>query len=334
MKSLQLRTEVTVKPSLWKITHSTKIITLGSCFAEVLGEQLDSYKFQVLSNPFGTVFNPMSLVKLVKMSLANDLPSMGHFLLNKDNIYLHHDFHSSFWATDSETLDAIIRKKMADVKLFLSRADVLVITLGSAFAYRSLRTTEYVTNCHKVPSSQFNKELLSLETIENELISLIDLLKKFNPKLQILLTVSPVRHTKDTLLLNQVSKSLLRVACHNLESTYEHVGYFPSYEIMIDDLRDYRFYEADLIHPNTSAQEHIFRTFVEAYLNEESLGIVNEWEAIQKMLNHNPQHGPTESHRTMLQNVRDRLVSLASKMDVNRELEEINAELANFPATN
>jgi hypothetical protein len=334
MKSLQLRTEVTVKPSVWKITHSSKIITLGSCFAEVLGEQLENYKFQVMSNPFGTVFNPASLVKLVKMSFANDLPPMGHFLMNKDNIYLHHDFHSSFWATDSETLDTMLRKKMADVKQFLVRADVLVITLGSAFAYRSLRTTEYVTNCHKVPSSQFSKELLSLTMVESELVSLIDLLKLHNPKLRILLTVSPVRHTKDTLPLNQVSKSLLRVACHNLENSYEHVSYFPSYEIMIDDLRDYRFYEADLIHPNQSAEEHIFRTFVQAYLNEESLGIVNEWEAIQKMLNHNPQHGPTESHRTMLVNVRDRLAKLAGSMDISKELAEINTELTNFPATN
>lgn len=334
MKSLQLRTEVTVKPSVWKIAHVSKIITLGSCFAEVLGEQLESYKFQVMSNPFGTVFNPVSLVKLVKMSLASDLPSMGHFLLNNDNIYLHHDFHSSFWATDSETLDTMLRKKMADVKQFLQRADVLVITLGSAFVYRSKRTTEYVTNCHKVPSSQFNKELLSLTMLEGELTTLIDLLKDHNPKLKILLTVSPVRHTKDTLPLNQVSKSLLRVACHNLENSYEQVSYFPSYEIMIDDLRDYRFYEADLIHPNKSAEEHIFRTFVEAYLNEQSLLVVNEWEGIQKMLNHNPRHGPTESHRTMLLNVRDRLLKLASSMDVSRELVEINAELANFPTTN
>jgi lysophospholipase L1-like esterase len=334
MKSLQLRTEVTVRPSVWKITHSSKIITLGSCFAEVLGEQLASYKFDVMPNPFGTIFNPASLVKLVKMSLGNELPSMGHFLQNQDNIYLHHDFHSSFWATDSEALDTMIRKKMADVRQFLQRSDVLVITLGSAFAYRSMRTTEYVTNCHKVPASQFTKELLSLETVEKELVSLIELLKSYNPKLRILLTVSPVRHTKDTLPLNQVSKSILRIASHTMEMGYEHVNYFPSYEIMIDDLRDYRFYEADLIHPNRPAEEHIFRTFVEAFLNEESLQLVNEWEAIQKMLNHNPQHGPTESHRTMLVNVKNRLEKLALSIDVSRELEEINAELTNFPPTN
>lgn len=333
MKSLQLRTEVTVKPSQWKISYKSTLLTLGSCFAEVLGRQLDDYKFKVLTNPFGTVFNPASITRLVKMSLAGELPAMGHFLVNRDGVYLHHDFHSSFWAKDSETLDAMLLRKMAEVKHFLLRTDVLVITLGSAFAYKFHRTEEYVTNCHKVSSDQFTKELLTLHRVEKELTDLITLLHIHNPKLRIILTVSPVRHTRDTLVLNQVSKSILRVACHTLSETFNEVTYFPSYEIMIDDLRDYRFYEADLIHPNASAQEHIFRNFADAYLDAPSLEVVKEWESIQKMLNHHPQHGPTESHRTLLLNVYEKLRSIAGTVDVSKELEEIKTELDNFPET-
>ncbi|HEV7348662.1 GSCFA domain-containing protein [Telluribacter sp.] len=332
MKSLQLRTEVNVPPSPWKLSHQSSILTLGSCFAEVLGTQLLSYKFRVLSNPFGTVFNPVSVVKLLRMSLREELPLMGHFLLNNDGVYLHHDFHSSLWATDSQSLDVLLRTRMGEVKKFLLRADTLVLTLGTAYVYKSIRTEEYVSNCHKVPSSQFRKELLSINEITQELESLLQLLKSHNPALRVVLTVSPVRHTRDTLPLNQVSKSILRVACHTLSEAHEQVTYFPSYEIMIDDLRDYRFYEPDLIHPNEVAQDHIFRTFAESYMEGTTLEFIEEWNSVRRMREHRPQHGPTEAHRKLLLNLAGRLRKLSERVDVQPELREVEQELNNFPA--
>lgn len=332
MKSLQLRTEVAVQPSTWKLSHQSSILTIGSCFAEVLGTQLGNYKFNVLSNPFGTVFNPVSVAKLVRMSLRDELPLMGHFVTANDGVCLHHDFHSSLWAPDSQTLDVKLRTRMAEVKQYLLRADTLVLTLGTSFVYRSTRTDEYVTNCHKVPSNLFRKELLSMETIHRELEALVDLLKTYNPGLRLILTVSPVRHTRDTLPLNQVSKSILRVACHMLSEAHTHVSYFPSYEIMIDDLRDYRFYEPDLIHPNEVAQDHIFRTFAEAFMEAPALEFIEEWDAIRRMRQHRPQHGMTEAHRKLLLNLTERLRNLAGQVDVQQELREVEAELRNFPA--
>ncbi|GAB3171998.1 GSCFA domain-containing protein [Telluribacter humicola] len=332
MKSLQLRTEVSIKPSEWKLSKQSAILTMGSCFAEVLGTQLKNYKFNVLSNPFGTVFNPVSVVKLVRMSLNEELPLMGHFVINNDGICLHHDFHSSLWAPDSQTLDVKLRTRMAEVKQYLLQTDTLVLTLGTSFVYRSVRTDEFVTNCHKIPSNLFRKELLSLDVINRELETLVAMLKSYNPNLRLILTVSPVRHTRDTLPLNQVSKSILRVACHMLSEAHEHVTYFPSYEIMIDDLRDYRFYEPDLIHPNEVAQDHIFRTFAESFMEATTLELIEEWDAIQRMRQHRPQHGMTEAHRKLLLNLSERLQNLSGQMDVQQELMEVETELRNFPA--
>ncbi|WP_247231993.1 GSCFA domain-containing protein [Telluribacter sp. SYSU D00476] len=333
MKSLQLRTEVAVQPSTWKLSLQSSILTIGSCFAEVLGTQLANYKFNVLSNPFGTVFNPVSVAKLVRMSLRDELPLMGHFVTTGDGVCLHHDFHSSLWAPDSHTLDVKLRTRMAEVKQYLLRADTLVLTLGTSFVYRSTRTDEFVTNCHKVPSNLFRKELLSMEMIHRELEALVVLLKSYNPGLRLILTVSPVRHTRDTLPLNQVSKSILRVACHMLSEAHAHVSYFPSYEIMIDDLRDYRFYEPDLIHPNEVAQDHIFRTFAEAFMEAPALEFIEEWDAIRRMRQHRPQHGMTEAHRKLLLNLTERLQNLSGQVDVQQELREVEAELRNFPSS-
>jgi hypothetical protein len=331
MKSLQLRTEVQVPSSDWKLSHRSRILTIGSCFAEVLGGQLQNYKFNVLANPFGTVFNPVSVARLLRMALHNELPHMGHFVLTDDEIYLHHDFHSSFWAADSEQLDARLRSHLAEVRRFVLAADTMVLTLGTAYAYKLARTEEYVTNCHKVPAGQFRKELLSVEVITRELESLLQVLWQHNPALRLILTVSPVRHTRDTLPLNQVSKSILRLVCHGLTEAHEQVGYFPSYEIMLDDLRDYRFYESDLIHPNEVAQDHIFRTFAAAFMDGSTLEFMEEWEAIRRLRQHRPRHALSPGHRKLLLNLVQRLRRLSARLDVQGELLEVEEELRNFP---
>ena len=331
MNQIKFTTELNVTPSDWKINHHTKITTVGSCFAEVLGSQLANHKFQVLNNPFGTVFNPLSISKLLDLSLDGKPPHPALYHQNADNIWLHHDFHSSLWSDNRLELEEKLKDKQNRVNHFLRDADVLVITLGTAFAYRHRATNLLVGNCHKVSSSHFLKELLHLDQINIGLEHLIFKLQSIKRDLRIILTVSPVRHTKDTLTLNQVSKSTLRLVCHRLAEKFRQVEYFPSYEIMVDELRDYRFYKPDLIHPNSIAEEFIFRTFADAFVDKPALDFMKDWEGIQKMLNHHPQHGFTASHLSLLHTLQKRLKELPGNVDLSAEMIEVNRRIDEFP---
>ncbi|TDE16452.1 GSCFA domain-containing protein [Dyadobacter psychrotolerans] len=332
MKPIKLSTEVNINPPDWKVTHRSKILTIGSCFAEVLGQQLDNYKFPVMSNPFGTVFNPLTICKIIDSVLDEKAPHPGLYLENQDKICLHHDFHSSQWAADKSDLERLLLGKIKNTKKFLSEAEVLVVTLGTAYAYRHKATNTLVGNCHKVPSDRFVKELLHPDQIVIPFEQLFHKLKSFRRDLRIILTVSPVRHTRDTLTLNQVSKSTLRLVCHRLSEKFRQVDYFPSYEIMVDELRDYRFYEDDLIHPNALAEDYIFRIFTDAYIDQSAFGFMKEWESVRLLLNHRPQHGPTESQFKLLTAMKAKLSQMVSVTDVSAELAETERRIKEFPA--
>lgn len=332
MKPIRLHTEVTVSTPDWKIDQHSKILTIGSCFAEVMGSQLIGYKFPVLNNPLGTVFNPISICKILDSALENRKPNPALYFEDADKIWFHHDFHSSQWATSRERLENQLVEKLAKVKDFLSTADVLVITLGTAYAYRHRAANTLIGNCHKVPADRFVKELLHSDQITIPFEQLMHKLRSFRRDLRIILTVSPVRHTRDTLPLNQVSKATLRLLCHRLSEKFVQAEYFPSYEIMVDELRDYRYYEEDLIHPNSVAEEYIFRTFADSYINPAAYPFMKEWESIGQLMNHRPQHGYTASQYKLLINVRTRLKQLSATTDVSDELEEIERRIREFPA--
>ena len=331
MRTLKMSTEVEVNTLDYKISQQDQIITIGSCFAEVLGEQLDYFKFDVCSNPFGTVFNPLTISKLLDMAMQDDCPDSALYTQNSDGIYFHHDFHSSFWGTSQKELDHKLSSRLKTVKFFLQSAKVLVITLGSAYAYRHRGTNQIVGNCHKVPVDQFVKELLHQDQILISLQQLIYKLQIFNRNLKIVFTVSPVRHTKDTLILNQVSKSTLRLVSHRLEEKYKHISYFPAYEIVIDELRDYRFYEKDLIHPNKLATDHIFQVFAKIYLDKSFEAFEKEWTSILQMIHHRPMYGLTPSYKNLLRTIEKKLLAIADSVQVSTELEEIRKRIALFP---
>ncbi|TDB65107.1 GSCFA domain-containing protein [Arundinibacter roseus] len=328
MKSIQLRTEISIKSSEWTLDTSTPILTLGSCFAEVLGNQLSSYKFPVLSNPFGTVFNPYSMAQLLTMALENIRPSEELYVRNSDGIWLHYDFHSMFWATSKRELEALLVKKLDEVRTFLSTAKVLVLTFGTAHVYRYRKNLAILSNCHKSHPNEFVKELLSHDQLINRWSHLIQTLGLSR---KILLTISPVRHVRDTLPMNQVSKSVLRIFCHRLSEMYPNVSYFPSYEIMMDDLRDYRFYGPDLIHPNEVAEEYIFQLFSKTYIQKETLTLMEEWDAILKMLEHRPRHGLTPGYKSHLKTIHTRLLGVSESLNVSSEIHEIEQRISEFP---
>lgn len=321
---MHFRTELIVPESPYKITLQTPVLTLGSCFAEVIGTKLIENKIPTLSNPFGTLFNPLSIVKLLHHALEGTPPD-ERLYVEHQGIWFHYDFHSSLWATSREKLRERLATKLDAVQQWLSRTDVLIITLGTAFVYRHLESGQWVANCHKTPNSAFRRELLSTEQI---VAAFEGLFTKLSSSLKVIFTVSPVRHTRDTLPLNAVSKSVLRVACHELSE--QGYAYFPAYELLLDDLRDYRFYQSDLIHPNEQAEDYIFEQFVNAYFTNELKKFIQEWQKIRQALAHRPLYPNTPSHRQFLENLLQKLQKIADFTDVSNELIAVEAQLSSF----
>lgn len=323
---MEFRTEIEVAPARFKISTDSKIMTVGSCFSEVIGGQLTDNKIQCLCNPYGTVFNPSSIFKLISHSLQNQ-PVFKHLFLENNGIWQHYDFHSKFYGNSKEELERKLNTTHKNVNQFLRKANFLVITLGSSIVHQLRENRQVVSNCHKTPATSFKKEMLSVQEILLRFRLMYDALKMQNNKIKILLTVSPVRHTRETLQLNSVSKSILRTACYHLEQDFEDVHYFPSYEIMMDDLRDYRFYATDMIHPNEQAEQYIFEKFAQTYYTDELTSFLKEWNKIKMSINHRPIQTDTPAHQKFLVNLLEKLDVLSKKIDVSNEIEIIRAQL-------
>lgn len=284
-----------------------------------MGQQLADHKLTVLNNPFGTVFNPVSLVKLVGLALTSEQPD-ERLYLERDGLWFHYDFHSSLHATSRSVLQNQLMQLLAETGAALRRANWLWLTLGTAMVYRHRATGLVVANCHKQPGPLFDKQLCQLSTVGEELQNLVALLQAVNPALQIMLTVSPVRHIKDTLPLNEVSKATLRVAVHELTTQYDHVHYFPAYELMQDDLRDYRFYEADLIHPNALAHAYIWEKLIKSAFSPDLQAFIIEWASIRQALAHRPLNPDSPAHHQFKRQLQARLQALSHRVDVSGEL--------------
>jgi hypothetical protein len=319
---MQFRTELTPKPSTHQIGLNSQILTIGSCFADVIGNELRANKINTLVNPFGTVFNPVSIKKQLGLTVNNEPPDARLFLQNQD-VHLHYDFHSSFWDKSQEGLVFNLKNSISEVHQFAEQSDILIVTLGTAFVYRHLETDQIVANCHKTPSQSFKKELLAIKNIVETLITLISKFKIQNSKLKTILTLSPVRHTRDGLEENQVSKSLLRVACHEVSESMPNVHYFPAYELLLDDLRDYRFYKPDLIHPNEVAEAYIFDKFTETYFSDDLKAFIKQWRPIRSALNHNVLQKGTAAHQQFKADLLRKLEKLNKTVDLSVEIAQI-----------
>ncbi|WP_028668045.1 GSCFA domain-containing protein [Runella zeae] len=328
---MDFRTTLNLTSSPHSITHSTAILTIGSCFADVIGSRLYHNKLPTLVNPYGTIFNPISISKLLKQALQKQVPQEGLYVLQQES-WFHYDFHSSIWATSKTQLQNFTQQRLHEVYQWLHQTDVLIITLGTAYVYRHLETGQIVANCHKTPGKFFKKELLGVDTCTNELTELLEQIRVVRPNIRVILTVSPVRHTRDTLPLNAVSKSVLRLTCHCLSEALNYVDYFPAYELLLDDLRDYRFYKSDLIHPSEVAETYIFNQFSDVYFSEDLKKFVLEWQKIQQALAHRPLQPNTSAHRQFLEKLLEKLTSLSSQIDVQTEIAHVEEQLLNFAA--
>lgn len=301
---MQFFTKVPISASLNSISYQSKIVSIGSCFAENMGEKFAFYQFQNTTNPFGIIFNPVSIEKIIRRVISKD------YFSDKD-IFFHNErwhcfeIHSELSHSDKEYFLTHLNEILDSFFEEISTATHFIITLGTSWVYKT-NESKVVANCHKVPQNQFSKLLLSTIEISESLHNSIDLVSKVNPKCQFIFTISPVRHIKDGFVENQVSKSHLTSAVYDLvQNQYEisNLSYFPSYEILMDELRDYRFYSEDLLHPNTTAIDYIWTRFVETNVDKTSISTMTEVEAIQKGLQHRSLNPESLSHKKFLENL-------------------------------
>ena len=317
---MKLRTEIEFVKKEFQFDYSSKIALLGSCFSDEIGGRLKGLKFNTSVNPFGTLFNPLSIAKL----LTDDAVLSENCFVERDGLFFHHSFHSSFYAASKAELKQKCDSVIQETKTFLADADLLIITLGTAFIYERKENGGQVANCHKVPQSKFTKRLCKVDEVVNSIVAIQN---KF-PHIKIMCTVSPVRHTKDTLELNAVSKSILRLACYELGSC--GVEYFPSFEIMNDDLRDYRFFKSDLIHPSDLAVDYIWDKFFKAFTTIETQEIAHKIQKIVIQLNHRVQATQSEAHKNLLKKTLAQMEELVSVVDFENEISTLKIALKSF----
>ncbi|RDI16007.1 GSCFA domain-containing protein [Flavobacterium sp. AG291] len=307
---MQFSTPIPIAKSNHPIDYNSKIVSLGSCFAVNIGQKFDYFKFRNTTNPFGILFHPLALEKFIGYALQQkQFTDSDIFQLN--DLWHCFDAHSDLSHRDKEVLLNNLNSAGSLAYAELKEATHLIITLGTAWVYRNIASGNLVANCHKVPQKEFTKELLSPETIKQSLESIIARVTEVNPKLNFIFTVSPVRHIKDGFTENQWSKANLISALHQtINNKQQTINYFPSYEIMMDELRDYRFYAEDMIHPSAIAVDYIWERFTEAYTASEAQQTMKLADNIQKGLSHRSFNPDTEQHRAFLQKLYEKIKTL------------------------
>ena len=285
---MEFRTTIHPRDGEHFMRHSDKMMLMGSCFSDNIGARLSDAMVNVIVNPFGTVFNPLSMAALLHKIIDCETIA-GADLFLSSGVWSCYDFHSRFSMASKDAALERMNASIASAHEHLKQCNTLILTLGTAVVYRRRDTGEVVNNCHKVPQHEFTRKLSSVDEITQALMAVVSRLHEFNPELRILFTVSPIRHIADGLEMNSLSKAVLRVAVNNVvRANKDFVGYFPAYEIVIDDLRDYRFYTADMVHPSDVAIEYIWQTFQATYFDDHSTQAIARCERVSKRLKHRP----------------------------------------------
>lgn len=279
-----------------KIDYCDSLMFVGSCFSENIGERMQKLKFNVNMNPHGILYNPLALVKSLQRYVDGILFTEKELFFANEcwNSWEH---HSRFSDPDKINCLSKINSSISHAHADLKKVKWLFITFGSAFSYTLKEEKISVGNCHKIPQQKFIKELLTPGTITEEYTKLISKLKEINAGINIVFTVSPVRYIRDGVVENNLSKSVLIQSVHEIVNTHENVYYFPAYELVIDDLRDYRFYDADLVHPNDLAIDYVFERLTECCFSEEAISLNNKIKEIQNAASHKPFNVNSEAHR-------------------------------------
>ena len=289
-------TQIDIPHSTVEITYNDRILTLGSCFAENIGTKLQEACFLTFINPFGVMYNPMSVAQGIRY-LLSEKEFTAADLFQSGSLWNSLAHSSTFSATTADEALQKINSRLLAARYFLRETNVMMITLGTAWVFELVDTRKIVSNCHKLPASRFTRRRLSVDEIINEFTEVFGLLRNSYPGLKFIFTVSPIRHWKDGAHENTVSKSTLHLAVDALEKQFDFVHYFPAYEIMMDELRDYRFYASDMLHPSDVAVDYIWQRFGDTYFSSETLNLKKELERLRADLNHRPLHPETEEYR-------------------------------------
>lgn len=321
---MKFRTDIAIPPLEWSIDYQTPMLCMGSCFADRMGRRLREAKFPATVNPMGIVYNPLSLAQLLERWHRGE-----GVALSQGPHGLWHSFalHSHWSGADRQELEARIEAGMAEAAQALDRASVLLLTFGTAYVYERRDTGELVANCHKYPGAFFRKRLLTVREVVKAWKPLVQRLRERQPELKLLLTVSPVRHKKEGLANNGLSKAVLRLACDQLVQALDGTAYFPAYEIMMDDLRDYRFYGDDLIHPTPFAQAYIWEHFAQTCLSDLARELTDRWEKLRTSMAHRPMQAASEAHREFLRQLLRKLEELNEQLHCEAEIETIRTRM-------
>ena len=335
MSTLKFKLTLPAKRSENPISYRDGLFLIGSCFSENIGAKLNTHLFKVFENPHGILFNPISVARSLTDCIENKVYTEADlFQLNEVwNSWHHHTRFSGI--TKKEAVDKI-NNSITKAHAFLKTANHIFITLGSAWVYElnsqsSHAIGQVVANNHKAPANWFDKKLMKPDELVLLLKHMAQALHQFNPHLQIIFTISPVRHLREGLVENNRSKAVLIQGVHEIVETTENIAYFPSYEYVIDDLRDYRFYAEDLVHPNYAASNYVWEKLVETYFNEQTQDIMKQVAELQLAMQHKPFFAGSTQHKEFLQNCivkTERLLSLYPYLALTEQVQFFKHEFA------
>lgn len=323
---MNLQTKITVAVPDFLIDYNSRLMMLGSCFAENMGSKFSYYKFDVDVNPCGIIYNPLSVANVLRLIVEgkqfekSDLRQVGGKWVS-----LYH--HGAFSSTDPDECLRRINDRLTKATGELRTLDLLVITWGTAWVYRYTRENIVVSNCHKIPSQEFERSRLSVEDIVKEYLVLIGRLREINPGLRILFTVSPIRHWKDGAHGNQLSKATLLLAIDRLREELQHVYYFPAYEIVLDELRDYRFYADDMLHMSGFTVDYIWERFLYSFISPEVLGLMNQIGRVNKGVAHRPFDPQSEEYHRLVKKMLAEIAMISRSypmIDFSEEKRKLN----------
>ncbi len=307
---MNLLTKIPLKKTENTINYNSNLLLIGSCFSENIGKKLDYFKYNSKVNPFGILFNPKAIEQFLSFVVEQKVFTENDIFYHNERWHCF-DAHSNLSSTNKDELLNNLNENITSTNQQLKNASHVIITLGTAWVYKHLKTDKIVANCHKVSQKEFSKEILSVDEISESLKNIDNLLRSVNENITIIYTISPIRHIKDGFIENTRSKSHLISAVHNVIN--EKVCYFPSYEIMMDELRDYRFYADDMLHPNTTAINYIWERFCEVWLSSSDEKTRKEIDTIQKGLNHRSFNENSREHKIFIEKLQNRILQITAK---------------------
>jgi hypothetical protein len=309
---VKLQTQLPLEIQSPLIDYSSKLVLLGSCFAENIAEKFSYYKFQNEVNPLGVLFHPIAILDLLTRAHENN-PYSEKDIFFSNGCWQSFQSHSRLNSISQIEILDHLNKALKSTQDQLKNASHVILTFGTAWVYEHIQSKTIVANCHKQPQKEFEKSILSIDQLQDTFNSIISILKSFNPKVTVVFSISPVRHLKDGFVENNLSKAHLITALHSVINTTENTHYFPSYELLMDELRDYRFYKQDMVHPNQIAIDYVWEKFQPIWIDADVNPIIQEVNQLQKGFAHKPFNPLAEEHAIFLSSLAKKAKAMESR---------------------